>query len=350
MIYYDFRALLPINPSFVWLPDPGSDRVTITYSFPNSAPSYQYDRYGEGFANSFVPIGGIAEVQARRALQIWEEASAIDFIEVVGGPSDIVMGMYDFDLLGNPRLAAATAFAHYPAPVLDDYGLPGDIFFDFKAAENLGIWLHELGHALGLDHPFEGRILAPEFDNGSYTIMSYNAITDKETIGSLDVAAIQFLYGDPNSDPGPENSAMFRFLNTQTNVHFYTADVFERDAILNNAPHYKLEGPAFAVPETEGSLAVYRFYKAQKDVHFYTASEAERDLVIETLSDLYQYEGQAFNAWENQDAPGEQAALHRFYRSDVGTHFYTANHDEFLFVRDNLNDFSYEGVAYYVDL
>jgi hypothetical protein len=61
----------------------------------------------------------------------------------------------------------------------------GDIFlssgFNTSPAEfdlNAGGsgWLtiaHELGHAMGLDHPFEGTILATAFDDSNHTIMSY---------------------------------------------------------------------------------------------------------------------------------------------------------------------------------
>lgn len=351
MIFNDFRALIPLNSDFyTWLPDDGSSRFTITYSFPNSAPNYQYAEYGPQFANSFVPVSGYAQVQARRALQTWEEASAVNFVEVAGGNPDIVMGTYNFDSLRDPGLAGAAAFAAFPDSRSDEYGLPGDVFFDYGYAEYLDIWLHEIGHALGLDHPFEGRVLSPELDNGSYTVMSYNRSGYEDRLGFLDIEAIQYLYGPPGSDPQAGNNEIFRFLNTQTGVHFYTANAAERDIVISTIPEYQYEGSAFAVPATIGSLNVYRFYDAKNNVHFYTANEAERDIVINTLSDEYQFEGRAFKAWENQDAPGEQAALHRFYRPDVGTHFYTANYDEFQFVRSSLEGYEYEGVAYYVDV
>lgn len=58
--------------------------------------------------------------------------------------------------------------------------------------------LHELGHALGLKHPFEGSsTLPPAEDNSAYTVMSY---TDSggpySTFNSYDVAALMWLYGD----------------------------------------------------------------------------------------------------------------------------------------------------------
>lgn len=57
--------------------------------------------------------------------------------------------------------------------------------------------LHEIGHALGLKHPFESdSVLSAALDNTSNTVMSY---TEKggpySTFQQLDLAALTFLYG-----------------------------------------------------------------------------------------------------------------------------------------------------------
>lgn len=57
--------------------------------------------------------------------------------------------------------------------------------------------LHEVGHALGLKHPFEGTALLPAIqDNTANTVMSY---TDSggphATFQQMDLAALAFLYG-----------------------------------------------------------------------------------------------------------------------------------------------------------
>ena len=58
--------------------------------------------------------------------------------------------------------------------------------------------LHELGHALGLKHPFEspGTILSPTLDNTNNTLMSYTQATESHTEYSpYDIAALIYLYG-----------------------------------------------------------------------------------------------------------------------------------------------------------
>ncbi|MCP4595514.1 MAG: hypothetical protein GY843_03420, partial [Neptuniibacter sp.] len=61
----------------------------------------------------------------------------------------------------------------------------GEIFLDYQdqgagkygeGSDDSLTLIHELGHALGLEHPFEGlNILAPIKDNYDYTVMSYTA-------------------------------------------------------------------------------------------------------------------------------------------------------------------------------
>lgn len=91
-----------------------------------------------------------------------------------------------------------------------------------------------------------------------------------------------------------------RFVRLDTGTHFYTADPVERDYIQNNlSATYRLESAqAFTVSTTRtetASQAVYRFYDTASGTHFFTASETERDVVSATLTNFH-YEGIAFYA------------------------------------------------------
>ncbi|QGZ38602.1 matrixin [Pseudoduganella flava] len=57
--------------------------------------------------------------------------------------------------------------------------------------------LHEIGHMLGLKHPFDGTIHLPSaVDNTAYTLMSYtHAGGVHSTFSEYDVAALKWLYG-----------------------------------------------------------------------------------------------------------------------------------------------------------
>lgn len=78
------------------------------------------------------------------------------------------------------------------------------------------VLLHEIGHALGLGHPFDGTFVLPaNQDNTNNTVMSYtHAGANKSTFQAFDLLALRWLYGQDglrgaaglNSTKGPSLS------------------------------------------------------------------------------------------------------------------------------------------------
>ena len=139
---------------------------------------------------------------------------------------------------------------------------------------------------------------------------------------------------------------IYRFFNTSTDVHFYTASAAERDSVLANLPQFNFEGVAFSLSTSEPLTApVFRFLK-NDGTHFYTISAVER-LTLETSNPAYTFEAIAYSASTSQTAIHDMV-LHRFFNLETGTHFYTASDAERDSIVDSLPNFRFEGTAYYV--
>jgi len=99
---------------------------------------------------------------------------------------------------------------------------------------------------------------------------------------------------------------LYRFYNRVSASHFYTVSADEAAMVLATWPHvFTLEGRTYSVSPTcvAGSDPVYRFYNTKTGSHFFTASPQERDVVAARWSSTYQYDGVAFYVAEAGVAP-----------------------------------------------
>jgi len=99
--------------------------------------------------------------------------------------------------------------------------------------------------------------------------------------------------------------AVNRFYDVQTGTHFYTISPDEVAYIQAHYPQYLLEGPVYYVPPvvaSDGRTALFRFYNTATGAHFYTASSVERDHVIATYPQFI-YEGIAYYVYGVPAAP-----------------------------------------------
>ena len=90
--------------------------------------------------------------------------------------------------------------------------------------------------------------------------------------------------------------AVYRFYNTNMDSHFYTISDYERDFVRQNLSNYQYEGQVFYAYDNNSSgdhEALYRFFNTATGTHFYTASVVERDSVVANLPS-FKYEGIGF--------------------------------------------------------
>jgi Ca2+-binding RTX toxin-like protein len=190
----------------------------LTYSFLTAAPPSHAAGDAMGAAvSSFQAFDAADQAVARQALGEWADACGLTILEVAPGFGDITFSWYDFSA---SIFDGAGGIAFFPFgqwfgdsyPWFTDHlatnDIAGDVFInlDYQVGglPDYGLLLHEIGHALGLKHPFEvfgthAETLAGAVDNTGNTVMSYTGPAPT-TLGPLDEDAAVFLYGSAASD------------------------------------------------------------------------------------------------------------------------------------------------------
>jgi serralysin len=194
---------------------------TVTYAYRASAPLTMPDDSG-----GFQQFNPAQIAQAELALQAWSDVANIHFIRVGSGLSGpgaysdaatILFGDY------TTGVAGAAAFGEFPGST-SFASAAGDVWinanFSYNTDPTVGnyggqVLIHELGHAIGLDHPSnynaEANVTLSYAANASYyedsrqyTVMSYfNEFDTGGDFGPLysaaplldDIAAVQLEYG-----------------------------------------------------------------------------------------------------------------------------------------------------------
>ena len=190
--------------------------------------------------------------------------------------------------------------------------------------------LHEIGHALGLDHenavpavmnavlnPTVTDLRSSDLD-GIHALYGLPASATATTATAGTPATGAAVTGDATTTPGL--ASVFRFYDTVTGDHFYTANAAEKAMLQSTVPTLTYEGAAFATPTVPADTSdVFRFYDTVTKTHFFTASTAERDGILKALPS-FQYEGVAFQAYA--DSAADTVTLERFYNTTTHLHHF----------------------------
>ncbi len=216
--------------------------VTLQYHFMAALPSYYKEGGYFGPASSFRPLSEDERKIVVEELAKISAVTGITFVESSSGGGKTLS-------FAVTELTGVSGLSYYPGFQPTYAGgtitgvtatdAAGDVYFrrlgldnyakdGLTAAERAGIGTlvrHEIGHALGLSHPFDGTLVLPDSaQNKFYTAMGYTDARDKlyglnaetgqttglvaevDTLGILDIIALQKLYGaNPSYRSGNDN-------------------------------------------------------------------------------------------------------------------------------------------------
>lgn len=204
------------------------DALLSTYRWESPVISYSFAEGGSQFSTAvgagygstqsgnepwtryFSPLSSSDRPFFAGALAKWSNVAALSFVQVAESSTNVGTIRAAYTYL--PSKSETTAWAYLPSATPNG----GDIWFNALGSAGKDVWtqgsfanfsvVHELGHALGLKHPFEGGVVLPsQYDSQIYTVMSYSAspglslatVLDyyPTTPMVLDIAAIQYVYG-----------------------------------------------------------------------------------------------------------------------------------------------------------
>ncbi|MFM9991040.1 MAG: matrixin family metalloprotease [Burkholderiaceae bacterium] len=240
---------------------------TWNYSFPSTQPSYDTDLDN---AKGWTAFTDTQIARTKQALELITNIFDFKFVE-----SNNPSALNTFTFANNIQSDSA-AYAQLPSK----YFFGSDIFIDksdgidkFSDGTYGALTLiHEIGHALGLKHPFAGKDnvtpYLPTADNKTlWTLMSYESSPDQYSFNfsPLDIAALQYIYGpSTKARTGNDNYAIsqnsYNFIWDGVGIDTLDASALTQGATLYMTPGYwSFVGSARASTITSAGQATVNF-------------------------------------------------------------------------------------------
>lgn len=275
------------------------NKKTITYSFLQSDPKLGYTNWR--------PLDSFQKELVREAFSKISSYIELKFVEVPSG-GDIQFGSAElgaysgvtqYSYIGNTFLPPV--YIHFDNDLQDDRE---DYFHDSPpgfTGWGVVVFYHEIGHALGLKHPFEGVYrLSDDFDSVPYTVMSYTKgriyapyfyydgknihcnyylICTPAGLSILDLQALQAIYG-ANLNTNRENSLYDSDYIASSKNPFYMS-IWDSGGV-DTLDLSEATGKCI-INLTDGSLSTVDYISADYYVYLWTEELAKQGVSAETV-------------------------------------------------------------------
>lgn len=199
-------ALVDSGPGWNWL-TPARNTLSYTFTVSGGNPA----DVGTWIAAAPVALSASQQAAAVQVLGRMTELTGIQFVATTDpSAADIHFGATDVFGAATAGFASSKwSYSFDGSNTVTSYTADSWIYLDNKefASSNANlqpgtsgyqVLLHEVGHAMGLKHPFEGPVrLVGADDTTDYTVMSYNhfGTTYRSDYAPFDIAALAWLYG-----------------------------------------------------------------------------------------------------------------------------------------------------------
>lgn len=235
----------------------GDPRTTITWQYAGTSEPGDFP-YKDVFSGWDI-FAKAEEAAIETALAQIETFLNVDFVRVTGS-IDPDLNIASVDIPGATAGYGGNAISFIGTEIVSyDSFVAFDNTLDLSSGGQFNLLLHELGHALGLKHPFSDPILPASEDNNKYTVMSYSANPDNAQLSDammlFDVYALQDIWGGATFQEGDSIYSGPRTKTVDTIWDTGGIDTFDASTKVNGVRLDLREG-AFSVFDTYEDVVI----------------------------------------------------------------------------------------------